>query len=71
MISDHGMGIAEADMQRIFEPFERVESKDVPDGLGLGLYIAKQLASAHAGTLEASSVPGAGAVFRLRLPLVS
>lgn len=66
-VRDHGNGITVADQHRIFEPFERANTK-VGSGLGLGLYIARQLAEAHDGTLEVESVYGEGATFRLRLP---
>ena len=68
-VRDQGVGIAPADQIRIFEPFERAGSNDVRDGLGLGLYIARQLAEAHDGLLEVESRPGEGALFRMTLPL--
>ncbi|HEX2545958.1 MAG TPA: hybrid sensor histidine kinase/response regulator [Ramlibacter sp.] len=68
-VRDQGMGIAPADQERIFEQFERTDGvADVP-GLGLGLYIARQIAQAHAGRLEVRSAPGEGAEFILSLPL--
>ncbi len=68
-VRDQGEGIAPEDQLRIFNPFERVGAKEVRDGLGLGLYIARQLAESHQGTLEVHSIPGQGAAFSLRLPL--
>jgi signal transduction histidine kinase len=68
-VRDQGMGIAPADQERIFEQFERTDGvADVP-GLGLGLYIARQIAQAHAGRLEVRSAPLEGAEFILSLPL--
>jgi signal transduction histidine kinase len=68
-VRDQGMGIAPADQERIFEQFERTDGvADVP-GLGLGLYIARQIAQAHAGRLEVRSAPHEGAEFILSLPL--
>jgi signal transduction histidine kinase len=68
-VRDQGRGIAAADQERIFEQFERTEgAADVP-GLGLGLYIARQIAQAHQGRLEVRSAPGEGAEFILSLPL--
>jgi signal transduction histidine kinase len=67
-VRDHGGGIPPEDQQRIFAPFERVGTNTVRDGLGLGLYIARQLAEAHGGTLDVESSEGDGAVFVLRLP---
>ncbi len=68
-VRDHGGGIAVEDQQRIFAPFERVGTNTVREGLGMGLYIARQLAEAHGGTLEVVSTGGNGAAFVLRLPL--
>lgn len=68
VVQDQGMGIALADQQRIFEPFEQAETYDVRDGLGLGLYIARQLAKSHGGSLDVDSDPGNGAAFHLVLP---
>lgn len=67
-VRDEGAGIAEAAQQRIFEKFERAEAKRVKDSMGMGLYIARQLAEAHRGALEVESVLGKGATFRLTLP---
>lgn len=67
VVRDHGNGITTADQHRIFEPFERAGTK-VGSGLGLGLYIARQLAEAHGGTLKVESNYGEGAAFRLQLP---
>lgn len=68
-VRDYGIGISESDQQRIFAPFERAGSKQVKEGLGLGLYIARQLAETHGGELGVQSTPGQGSVFVLRLPL--
>ncbi len=68
-VRDQGMGIAPADQARIFEQFERTEGAAQVAGLGLGLYIARQIAQAHKGRLEVRSAPGEGAEFLLSLPL--
>jgi signal transduction histidine kinase len=68
-VRDQGMGIAPADQQRIFEQFERTDGAAQVAGLGLGLYIARQIAQAHQGRLEVRSAPGEGAEFVLSLPL--
>jgi signal transduction histidine kinase len=68
-VRDQGMGIAPADQERIFEQFERTEGAAKVAGLGLGLYIARQIAQAHQGRLEVRSAPGEGAEFILSLPL--
>jgi len=71
VVRDQGVGISPEDQLRIFKPFERAGTKDVREGLGLGLYIARQLAESHGGTLDVESVPDQGAAFRLVLPLDS
>lgn len=68
-VRDQGMGIAPADQERIFEQFERTEGVTQIAGLGLGLYIARQIAQAHQGRLEVRSALGDGAEFILSLPL--
>ena len=68
-VRDQGMGVAPADQERIFEQFERVEGSSQVPGLGLGLYIARQIAQAHQGRLEVRSTLGEGAEFILSLPL--
>ncbi|MYM23048.1 response regulator [Duganella sp. FT135W] len=67
-VRDSGPGVALENQGKIFEPYERGVGSDAPAGLGLGLYISRQLAEAHGGSLTLSSVPGAGAVFSLTLP---
>jgi signal transduction histidine kinase len=67
-VRDEGPGIAPELQARIFEPYERGVGSEAPAGLGLGLYISRQLAEAHGGSLTLSSTPGAGAVFSLTLP---
>jgi signal transduction histidine kinase/CheY-like chemotaxis protein len=68
-ISDTGVGIAEADLERIFEPFERVGGDTSAPGVGLGLTITKLLAAVLGGELTVKSQPGAGSVFKVRLLL--
>jgi signal transduction histidine kinase len=67
-VSDHGKGIAPDFIERIFEPYERGAKNGEPKGLGLGLYISRQLATSHGGQLTATSSPGQGATFSLALP---
>lgn len=67
-VRDYGIGIAEADLSRIFERFERAVSARHYGGLGLGLYIARQIVDAHAGTIAVSSSPGTGATFTVAIP---
>ncbi len=68
-VRDQGMGIPEAAQQRIFEQFERITGNDGTGGLGLGLYITRQLVEAHGGLIAVQSREGEGAVFQVTLPL--
>jgi len=67
-VRDHGMGIEAADVERVFGRFERAVSARKYSGLGMGLYIARQIAIAHGGSIHATSTPGAGATFLVELP---
>jgi signal transduction histidine kinase len=67
-VIDQGAGIPEDMLPRIFEPYERGSSNAAPAGLGLGLYISRQLAEAHSGTLTVRSKPGEGSSIMLTLP---
>lgn len=67
-VADQGIGIAEADRERIFGRFERAVSLRHYGGLGLGLYITRRLVEAHGGTIWVDSSPGAGATFSVELP---
>lgn len=69
-VSDTGVGISDEDAKRLFEPFRRLVAPDsgIP-GVGLGLFVVRQIVSAHGGDVEVDSKPGVGTTFRLRLPL--
>ena len=68
-VRDHGIGIGAKDQERIFDAFERVMHQDRTGGLGLGLFITKQLVDAHGGAITLQSQPGHGALFSVTLPL--
>jgi len=68
-VQDHGIGISEENQRRIFQQFERVSSKAVTAGLGLGLFISEQIVTAHGGTITVNSRLNEGALFRVSLPL--
>lgn len=68
-VRDHGIGIGAKDQERIFDAFERVMHQDSTGGLGLGLFITKQLVDAHGGAITLQSQPGHGALFSVTLPL--
>ncbi|MET0379208.1 MAG: hybrid sensor histidine kinase/response regulator [Spongiibacteraceae bacterium] len=67
-VRDCGLGIEPEDQQRIFQLFERGSRERKGSGLGLGLFIANQIVTAHGGQLSVSSSPGEGSSFRLLLP---
>ncbi len=67
-VRDHGPGIAEEDMPRVFDRFYRaVNARGLP-GSGLGLAIVRQVAETHGGAVHACNDPGGGAVLTLELP---
>ena len=68
-VQDFGIGIAKEDQMRIFERFERAVPIQRFAGIGLGLYITRQIIEAHGGIVLVESALGKGAVFKLRLPL--
>lgn len=68
-VQDRGIGISEENQQRIFKQFERVSTKAVVAGLGLGLFISEQIVAAHGGSITVESRIGEGALFRVCLPL--
>lgn len=67
-VKDHGIGIPKSDQERIFERFERVSPTSGIGGLGLGLYIVKQIVEAHGGTIRLESEVGNGSEFIVELP---
>ncbi|RYX89627.1 MAG: hybrid sensor histidine kinase/response regulator [Comamonadaceae bacterium] len=70
-VQDQGRGISDIDQQRIFDQFERAAGDDDGSGgLGLGLFITRQLVKAHGGSIGVASRQGEGSVFSVTLPLV-
>jgi two-component system, LuxR family, sensor kinase FixL len=67
-VKDHGIGIEPEDQSRIFGRFERAVPTQHFGGLGLGLYIAREIVEAHGGKIAVSSVPGSGTTFTIDLP---
>lgn len=67
-VADHGLGIPQADLTRIGQPFFRASNATYMQGSGLGLRIATMYAEQHGGSLDFSSVEGQGSLFTVRLP---
>ena len=70
-VSDSGPGIKSKDQQRIFKKFERGGGSGHPGGLGLGLFITKEILESHGGTIFVESSEGKGATFWAKLPRAS
>ena len=70
-VSDQGIGIDAADVQQIFERFTQADMSDTRTfgGVGVGLFLAKQIVTEHKGTLEVASRPGEGSTFTFSLPV--
>jgi len=69
VVSDRGEGISPRSIPFVFDRYLQAERRGRPDGLGLGLAIARHIIELHGGTIEASSRgKGYGAVFTVRLP---
>lgn len=71
VVADHGIGIAEDDLSRVFEPFFRADKSRTrgTGGLGLGLALSKQIVDAHEGSLSVASQVHRGTVATVSLPL--
>jgi signal transduction histidine kinase len=70
-VADTGIGIPEAEQERLFQRFFRASSASQRHiaGVGLGLSIVRAIVEAHGGRIEFHSLQGAGTTFRVRLPL--
>lgn len=66
-ISDTGPGINVSDLANIFDPFFTTK----PQGMGMGLAIVKTIVEAHGGSISAANLPAGGALFAVRLPIIS
>jgi signal transduction histidine kinase len=73
VVSDAGTGIPKADLAHVFSRFYQVSRKQggTERGLGLGLYISREIVRAHQGEIAVSSVEGEGTTFTVRLPLAN
>jgi signal transduction histidine kinase len=70
-VRDRGPGLPDGQAARIFERFERCASMRHYAGLGLGLYVVRQITEAHGGRVTAENSASGGACFTVRLPLGS
>jgi PAS domain S-box-containing protein len=70
-VIDHGVGISEEEVSRIFEKYYQVSNPHTENvyGLGLGLYVAKQIVEAHGGSIAVKSQLGSGSTFTITIPV--
>ncbi|WP_185965474.1 sensor histidine kinase [Flavobacterium zepuense] len=69
IIADNGIGFLQEQSELIFEPFQRLHSKDKYEGTGIGLAICKKIMTRHKGYITAQSNPGRGTKFNLYFPV--
>jgi signal transduction histidine kinase len=69
-LADNGIGFDVKNIEKIFNPFTRLNAKEEYEGNGLGLALCKKIVERHGGQITAESKPGAGSVFHVTLPLV-
>lgn len=67
-VQDTGPGIPEAEQAKIFGRFYRAPSAYQTEGVGIGLYLTRQIAAGQGGYIKVESSPGAGSIFSLYLP---
>lgn len=67
-VTDDGIGIDEADQERIFAMFTRLHGRDAYAGTGIGLAICRRIAERHGGRIYVESTPGQGSAFHTLLP---
>jgi two-component system CheB/CheR fusion protein len=68
-VADHGQGIASAELPLVFLPYVRLGGKQSAAGLGLGLFLAKEIATAHGGTVGIASRRRQGTTITIKLPI--
>lgn len=69
IVSDQGPGIVADDLEQIFDRYKRINATSNLGGLGLGLYISRQIVETHGGKIRVSSQPGQGCTFSIELPV--
>ena len=70
-VQDDGPGIAATVLPHLFDRFDQAVQPSARDGLGVGLFITRELVRAHGGAIEVRSTEGEGATFTVRLPLLA
>ena len=68
-VEDNGIGFDEKYLDRIFNPFQRLHGRGQYEGSGIGLAICRRIVERHGGSITATSVPGRGSAFIVKLPL--
>jgi PAS domain S-box-containing protein len=68
-VSDNGIGFEEQYMDKVFQPFQRLHSREDYPGSGIGLAICRRVVERHGGSITATSDPGKGSTFTLCLPI--
>jgi signal transduction histidine kinase len=68
-VSDNGIGFEKGSLERILQPFQRLHNRNEYQGSGIGLTICQKIIERHGGVISASSTPGEGSTFYVRLPL--
>jgi len=72
-VADHGIGIPEAALEQLFQRFYRAPNVDERQisGMGIGLFVVKEIVKLHGGAVEVDSIEGQGSTFTIRLPLAA
>jgi signal transduction histidine kinase len=68
-VEDNGIGFKDSESERIFRPFERINSRNEYEGSGIGLAICKRIVTRHGGRIAVHSTPGKGSIFSVTLPV--
>jgi PAS domain S-box-containing protein len=67
-VADNGLGIPEAQQERVFKMFSRLHGRDEFPGTGIGLAVCRRIVERHGGTITLASTPGTGSIFSIWLP---